>query len=181
MSEKSLVNKKVVMIPAFRYFQDEEYFIPKLILEQAGAEVKTASNKMGVAVGVMGGEAAVDFLVEDLRPADFDAVIFVGGGGCTEYLDNEKSYRVARETVEAGKILAAICISPVVLAKAGVLKGKKATVWCSVFEQSPIEVLEAGGATYQDVPVVVDGKIITADGPEVAAEFGRAILEALSK
>ena len=30
-------------------------------------------------------------------------------------------------------------------------------------------------------PVVVDGKIITADGPEVAAEFGRAILKALEK
>lgn len=181
MNEKSLVNKKVAMVPAFRYFQDEEYFIPKKILEDAGVLVLTASNKIGLAVGVFGGEASVDFLVENLNPADFDAVIFIGGGGCLEYLDNEKSYKVIRETVSQNKILAAICISPVVLAKAGVLKGKKATVWCSPFERFPVEALERGGAIYKEEPVVTDGKIITADGPEVAAEFGRALLEALAK
>jgi len=169
------------MVPAFRNFQDEEYFITKKILEDAGVGVLTASNQMGRAVGVFGGEAPVDILVENLRPADFDAVIFIGGGGSMEYLNNEKSYKVARDTVSENKILAAICISPVILAKAGVLKGKKATVWCSPFERFPIEALERGGAIYKEEPVVSDGKIITADGPEAAAEFGRAIITVLSK
>ena len=133
------------MVPAFRNFQDEEYFITKKILEDAGIGVTTASNKMGPAVGVFGGEVRVDLLMEDLRPADFDAVIFIGGGGSMEYLNNEKSYKVAKDTISHGKILAAICISPVILAEAGVLRGKKATVWCSPFEQLPIETLKKTG------------------------------------
>ena len=48
MPEKALENKKIAMIVAFKDFRDEEYFVPKEILETAGAEVKTASNKMEI-------------------------------------------------------------------------------------------------------------------------------------
>lgn len=175
------MNKKVAMVIAFRNFQDMEYFVPKEVLESAGVEVKTASNKTGLAIGVFGGEAQVDLLVENFNPADFDAVIFVGGDGCLKCLDNENSYKVARETISQNKILAAICISPVILAKAGVLKGKKAVVWSSVMDKSPIKILKENGANYEAKPVVQDGKIITADGPASAEEFGSMILEILVK
>ena len=54
MAEKNLKEKSIVMIIAFRDFRDAEYFVPKEILEEAGVEVKTASNKLGVAVGADG-------------------------------------------------------------------------------------------------------------------------------
>jgi protease I len=170
--------KKAVMIIAFREFRDAEYFIPKEILERAGIEVKTASNKSGTAIGADGGDTKVDLLVSQIDPADFDAIIFVGGPGCLDALDNEDSYKVARETVSQNKVLAAICISPVILAKAGVLKGKRATVW-NDFAKTQAKILEKEGAIFEDKPVVVDGKIVTANGPEAAKEFGNAILELL--
>jgi protease I len=181
MEEKSLPVKKAVLIVAFRDFRDEEYFIPKKILEEAGIEVKTASNKMGQAIGSGGGDTEVDLLVENLNPADFDAVVFSGGSGCLQNLDNESSYKVIRETVSQDRILAAICISPVILAKAGVLQGKKATVWSSALDKSPIKILKDNKAIYEIKSVVRDGKIITANGPSAAQEFGAAILEALAK
>jgi protease I len=170
--------KKAVMIIAFREFRDVEYFVPKEILEKAGIEVKTASNKMGTAIGADGGDTNVDLLVSQINVSDFDAIIFVGGPGCLDALDNEDSYKVAKEAVSQNKVLAAICISPVILAKAGVLKGKRATVW-NDFAKTQAKILEKEGAIFEDKPVVVDGKIVTANGPKAAKEFGNTILELL--
>ena len=177
---ETLKGKKVAMIIAFKDFRDEEYFVPKEILEKAGAEIKTVSNKMGRAIGADGGDTEVDLLVENLNPADFDAVVFIGGPGCLENLDNENSYKVTRETVSQNRVLASICISPVILAKAGVLEGKKATVWSSPLDRGPVKILKENGAIYQDEMVVVDGKIITGNGPGAAEEFGQAIVEVLT-
>jgi len=177
----NLQGKKIIMIVAFRDFRDAEYFVPKEILEAAGAELKTASNKKGTAIGADGGDTEVDLLVSEINSVDFDAVIFVGGPGALDAFDNEDSYELARETVSQDKVLASICISPVILAKAGVLKGKKATVWSSALDRSPVKTLQNYGAIYQDQLVVVDGKIITANGPGAAEEFGEAIVKLLTK
>jgi len=199
MPNQNISGKKIVIILAFRDFRDVEYFVPKEILETAGAEIKTASNsesaksadewgeedlssstKMGRAIGADGGEVEIDLLVKDLNPANFDAIVFIGGPGCLENLDNYNSYRIARETVSQNKVLASICISPVILAKAGVLEGKKATVWSSPLDRGPVKILKENGAIYQDEMVVVDGKIITGNGPGAAEEFGKAIVEVLT-
>jgi len=172
--------KKAVMIIAFRDFRDVEYFVPKEILEKSGVEVKTASNKLGTAIGADGGDTSVDFIVSQVNVVDFDAIIFVGGPGCLDALDNEDSYRVAKEAVSQNKVLAAICISPVILAKAGVLEGKKATCWTDPLG-SQVKILKEKGAIFEKKSVVVDGKIITANGPGAAEEFGKAIVEVLTK
>ncbi len=177
MDEKN--NKKIAMVIAAEGFRDEEYFIPKGILEKEGVQIKTASDKAGTAMGAYGGNAEVDLLVKEVNPADFDAVIFVGGSGALEHLDNEISYKLARDTVEMGKILAAICISPSILAKAGVLKGKNATVSASALNKTAVKILEENGAVYKEENAVIDGKIITANGPSSAQEFGEKILSIL--
>jgi len=172
---------KVVEIIAFKDFRDEEYFVPKQILEEAGIEVKTASNQKGRAIGADGGEVEIDLLLSEVNPAELAAVVFIGGPGCLENLDNESSYKVVQETVAQGKILASICISPTILAKAGVLNGKKATVWSSPLDKGPVKILEDNGAIYQDRAVVVDGKIITGNGPGASREFGEKIVEVLTE
>jgi protease I len=178
---KNLEGKKVAMIIAFRDFRDAEYFLPKEILEKAGAKITTVSTKMGTAIGADGGDTNVDLLVENLNPADFDAIVFIGGPGCLEYLDNENSYKVVRETIIQNKILGSICISPVILAKAGVLSGKRATVWSSPLDRGPVKILKENGAIYEDKDVVQDGKIITANGPDAAEEFGQKLVEILTE
>ena len=72
--------------------------------------------------------------------------------------------------------MAAICLAPVVLARAGILKGKKATYYEST---ASFREMKAGGAVLVNKPVVADGRIVTANGPaaskEFAAEFIRKI------
>jgi protease I len=173
---KILSGKKIAMIIAFRAFQDEEYFIPKEIFETNGAEVITASDSPGTAIGTQGGDTKVDVLIGDINIDDFQAVLFIGGSGAQEYIEDEDCHGIAREAVEKDKVLGAICIAPAILARAGVLKKKKATVWSSAMDKSAIKILKVSGAIYQEEPVVVDGKIITASGPAAAEEFANKII-----
>jgi len=179
MKEEKLSNK-VVCIISFRDFRDPEYFIPKEILENSGFRVLTASNKIGTAIGAEGGEAKIDLLLENIKPKEFKAVIFAGGPGCLKNLDNEKSYNLIKETIKSGRILAAICISPVILAKSGVLNKKRATVWSSSLNKKPIKILRENGAIYEKKAVVSDGKIITANGPLAAKDFAKEIIRVLN-
>lgn len=171
--------KRAVFVIAFRDFRDREYFISREILESEGVEIKTASTSKGIALGADGGEARVDFLINEANLSDFEGVIFIGGPGTLQYLDNKDSYKIIRETIEQNKILAAICISPVILAKSGVLDGKRATVWASSLDRKPIKILEENGAIYLEEKVVQDGRIITANGPLATEDFAKKILENL--
>lgn len=171
---------KVALIIAFRNFRDEEYFIPKEIFEKAGVKITTVSTAIGNAIGIHGGEAGVELTLEDFQAGDYDAVIFVGGAGAKDMSENEDALLAAKDAAAAEKVLAAICIAPTVLARAGVLFGKNATVWSSSMDRSAIKILQEEGALYREGPVVVDGKIITAKGPEVAREFAEKVMGILT-
>jgi protease I len=175
---ENLSGKKVLMLVAFRDFRDQEYFVPRKIFEDSKIEVKTASSKKGRAIGADGGDVEVDFLISEVSVDEFDAIVFVGGPGALEHLDNENSYKLAKEAVEKGKVLGAICISPVILAKAGVLNGKKATVWTD-FTKSQAKILKENGAIFEEKDVVVDGKIVTGNGPQAAEKFAKEIVNLL--
>lgn len=165
--------KKIVMIIAFEKFRDEEYSYPKEVFEKAGFEVVTASSKMGTATGKLGMKARVDITLDQVKVDDYDAVLFIGGPGSLDYYDNPTCHQIAVETIKEGKLLGAICAAPGIIAKAGVLKGRKATM----FENTG--VLKENGATYTGKGVEIDGKIITATGPQTAKAWGEAIVRSL--
>jgi len=172
--------KKAAIIIASENFRDEEYFITKEVLEKRGINVKTVCDKTK-AVGKFGGEAQADILIDDLNVDDFDAIIFAGGQGAVKLLDNELSYNIARKALLVRKILAAICIAPTILAKAGVLKKKKATVWSTDMDKSAIKIIQLNDGIYERKAIVKAGNIITAENAEFAEEFGEAIAEELTK
>lgn len=179
---ENLHSKKVAFIIAYENFRDEEYFVPKEILEKQEAKVVTFSSKKGTALGMQGGEVEVNLILEDLQVNSFNAIVFIGGQGAQVYFENSQAYRIARETVEKNRVLGAICIAPAILAKAGVLKGKVATVWSSPLDKSAVKILQDNGAIWQNGRtngVSVDGKIVTANGPLAAQEFVEEISKLL--
>lgn len=176
-----LRGKSIALIIAFRDFQDEEYFIPKQLLKRAGAEIKTVSSSLGEAVGSLGGEATVDILLNDLKVKDYNAVLFIGGPGAAKYMDDSQAHQIAQEVVSKNTLLGAICIAPAILANAGTLSGKKATVWSNAMDKSAVKILKEEGAKYESKAVVIDGKIITANGPAAAKSFAEAIIEVLKR
>nr|HID13068.1 DJ-1 family protein [Anaerolineae bacterium] len=168
---------QVLLIIAPENFRDEEYAEPRAAFEAAGYAVVVASSSLEVATGMLGMEVQPDLLLADVQVEDYDAVVFVGGVGAAGYWDDPQAHRIAQEAVAAEKVVGAICIAPVILARAGVLEGKQATVF-----QGNCGELEVGGAICDSgVPVQRDGLIITANGPPVATAFGEAILDALTE
>ncbi|MBU0686308.1 MAG: DJ-1/PfpI family protein [Candidatus Margulisbacteria bacterium] len=166
--------KKALIIIAKHMFQDKEYADVISVLGQAIVGTTTASSSAGEATGKFGGKTKIDITLDQVKVSDYDVIIFIGGPGADEYFNSPRAHSIAKETVSSGKILAAICIAPTILANAGVLKGKKATVFPTGSQD-----LTRGGANYTGTHVEIDGKIITADGPNSANAFGQAIVKAL--
>lgn len=163
------------MVLAKEGFRDEEYIEPRKVLERYGAEVKVASLEKGAAVGMKGKEVDIDLSVAEVDPQLFDAVIFVGGDGMVPLADNPSLIGLARDFHNAGgKIIAAICAAPAILANAGLLKGRVAV--CS---PNVGKILAAGGTLYGNTDVAIAENIITAKGPLAAAQFGEAIAHAI--
>ncbi len=166
--------KKAVMIIAHEGFRDEELLDTKKALERNGVEVKVASTELSEAKGKLGAGVKPDMLFSDVNMKDFDAIIFVGGPGSVQYWDDPLAHKLLKDAALSGKISAGICAAGATLAKAGILKGRRATV----FPQDAQELID-NGANYTAKPVERDGKIITADGPASARAFGEEIARAL--
>ena len=168
--------KKVLLVIAPKDFRDLEYFIPKKILEEGGLTTVTASIQYGLATGVEGGEVNVDMTVTEVNIDDYAAVVFVGGSGMGKILNDDTLGLLARRFYQSGKLVTAICVAPAIFARAGIVNGFRVTAWPDVKQR-----LVDAGAIFVEKNVVSDENFITANGPESAEEFARAILDRLIK
>ena len=176
VSSQPLKGEKALLIIASKNFRDEEYLETRAALEKAGAQVEVASSSLEEATGMLGAKAKADMLLKDADVAKYNTVVFIGGGGATEYFQNATALKIAQDAAAQGKVLGAICIAPVILANAGILKGRKATCFAS-----GQKALTQHGAVFTNEDVTVDGKIVTGRGPKAAKKFGRALVELLTK
>ena len=172
---KRLSGKKIVMVIAKNKFRDEEYREPREALEREGAVITVASSSGETSTGMLGLKVKPNVLIGDVKEEDYDGIVFVGGGGASEYFNDPAAHRLARSFFDHGKLTSAICIAPATLANAGVLKGKKATSY-----PSSEAALRSKGAVVTNEPVVADGRIVTAVGPEAARKFGEKLVDVLS-
>lgn len=178
VSQASAQGKKALLIVAKEDFEQTEYATTRKALEDAGVEVAVASTKTGTLKSNKKKRITSDFKLEDVQAAGYDAVVVIGGNGIKKVWKNEDAHRVLREARDAGKIVAAICAGPGVLAYADVLDGVKATANSRSGAKGP---MTDHGCQYTGADVEIDGNIITANGPSAAADFGKALVEALGK
>ncbi|MEI6841599.1 MAG: DJ-1/PfpI family protein [Methanomicrobiales archaeon] len=169
---------KVLIAIAPEKFRDEEFAEPIDALQKAGIAFDIASTRRGTCVGMFGARTTATLSFEEVEPEQYDGLVIVGGPGSQVHLWNDEMLvHLAKFFHKSGKVIAAICLAPVVLARAGVLKGKKATYFenhASDFE------MKKGGTIIMKDPVVTDGRVITANGPLTAKEFGAAVVNNLT-
>lgn len=173
------MKKKVALIIASKGYQPVEYGIPKTILEQSDYQVVTISDKLGLAHANNGCSTPVDVLLADADAKDYAGIFFIGGPGAMDCLDNEMSYELIQDAMQAHMPLGAICVAPRILARAGALEGMNATGWDDHEVETLADVFNEHGVTLIDQDVVVDDQIVTAVGPKAAKEFGETILALL--
>lgn len=169
------MTKKIAMIIAFEGFQPTEYQVPRDRFVKAGFQVVTVSDQLGIATARDGFKAKVEATLDDFNPRNYDGLVWVGGPGCLEHLDNDKSYRVLQEAIQANIPVGAICIAPRILAKAGILIAKTATCWNKDGLMS--QLWREHGVLETSEDVYTDGIIVTASGPQVADIFADHLLK----
>ena len=174
--EGALSEKKILMVIASRDFRDEEFQEPYSLFLKEGAKVVVSSSDTNEALGMLGMKIKPDKLIEDVNPLDFDAIVLVGGSGSTALWNNEKLHEHLRSSYKNGKVIGAICLSPVTLVKAGILEGKAVTCYetpevIKIFKENNVEL------TGKSVNVI--DNIVTANGPAAAKGYAEKIVELL--
>lgn len=152
-------------------FEEIEAIEPIDILRRGGVELKTVGVYKKIVTGSHGISVEADIEIGEVSEEDMELLILPGGPG-HELI--EKSDRAKELILKAAKdsLLAAICASPFILGRMGLLNGKKATCF-------PGYEKYLTGAFKTDGKAVRDGNIITGKGAGAAAEFGFLILSVL--
>jgi protein deglycase len=129
-----------------------------------------------------GFEVIPEGLLEEIIAEDFDALVIPGGFGDAGFYEealSEPFLDVIRNFDRRQAPIAAVCVSSLSLAAAGVLKGRKATIYHQIGGTRK-EELESYGAIFVDEPLVVDGHLMTSTGPGTGIELALKLLESLS-
>jgi protease I len=169
--------RSVLMIIAPKDFRDEEFKVPYDYLKSLGHKVTIASMDTVNATGILGLVVKPDLKIDNIDSPIYDALVLVGGTGSIIYWDNLTVQRLVKYFARPPKILAAICLAPVTLARAGVLKDKFATIFKDL---TTIDELQKGGAEYVEKDIVISDNIITASGPQASEKFAKAIAKVLA-
>lgn len=155
-------------------YEEAEAIVPCDILRRGGVEVKLVGVTGRTAVSARSVRLDTDLLLEELDPSDLEMLVLPGGVASTDTLAaNETVRNLILDTLEKGRWLAAICAAPTVFGGMGILKGRRAVCYPGMEEGMK------GACPCRGEQVVVDGKLITGEGPGSAYEFGYQLLETL--
>ncbi len=170
-----LEGKKIAIL-AENLYQEMELWVPYYRFKEEGAEVKIVGTGAKSYTSKTGYPVNADASAEEVKAADFDAVIIPGGYAPDMMRRSPAMVMLVKDGFQKGKVVAAICHAAWMLCSAGVLVGKTATCFHSIKDD-----LVNAGARYVDQEVVVDGNLITSREPKDLPAFCREIIKALEK
>ncbi|HEC81918.1 MAG TPA: DJ-1/PfpI family protein [Thermoplasmatales archaeon] len=157
---------KVVVLLA-EGFEEVEALTVVDVLRRCDVEVDVVGVNSEVVVGAHGIRVVSDKQVNDIVVEDYDAFILPGGSpGYVNLRGDSRVLSLVKKAFEKNRVVAAICAAPAVLADAGVLEGKKATIYPGMEDE-----IEKVGAQVEEGLVVQDGNVVTSRGPATALLF----------
>ncbi len=168
--------KILIAIPMTGY-HDKELSQSLAVFDLNKAQYEFASNQTGYAKGSFGGRVNITLSFEDVilsKEEEFDAIAILGGNGATSHFWNSKDLQELVKIFRMHKkVIGGISTAPVVMARAGILKKRPATV----ISGPPIRELMKMDVKYQDKPVVFLDRIVTVRDPNDAKRFAELIVE----
>ena len=156
-------------------FEDTEALATLDCLRRSGLIVYTVSvtnNKKLLTQSNVYVEA--DFVIDEINYQEFDFLVCPGGKAVFQVLDKTvRVNEIVRYFISNNKLSAFICAAPHLPGKLGLLENKKYTC----FPGCNTQII--GGKYYPQMPVVIDGNIITARSMAYSIDFALAIIEKL--
>lgn len=153
-------------------FEEVEAITVIDLLRRADIDVTSVSimGRMDV-FGAHNVAIKADKLFEDINYDDCEMIVLPGGGGGANNLDKHAPLIEKIDHFNKnGKWIAAICAAPMIFGHHNIFNGQKATIYKGMED-------ELKGAVYVDEKVVVDGHIVTSQGPATAMDFALKIIE----
>jgi 4-methyl-5(b-hydroxyethyl)-thiazole monophosphate biosynthesis len=144
------------------------------VLRRAGVAVCVASVSGKTVTAAHDIRIIADQHISECVNETFEMIVLPGGMPGAEHLrDSEALRQMLMRQDQDDRYIAALCASPaVVLQGIGLLRGRQATCYPSFVDQ--LENKERAGD-----PVVIDGRIITSQGPGTALLFAFALVQVL--
>ncbi len=166
--------KKKVLVLLADGFEEIEAVTSIDLLRRAGLDVTVAGVGKATVKGSRGIMVRTDKRLKSYKGLP-DALVLPGGMPGVRNLSASKEVNeLILKASSKGKVIAAICAAPsYVLAPTGVLKGKRAACYPGT------EDLLKGKAKYSNKKVVVDGNLITSQGPGTAFDFALTLIDKL--
>lgn len=177
----NLQSKNILIVIPKSQFQEQELFDTLEVLKTAGPRIFVLSKSGQEAVGMNKTRFTPDGVLVDWDKQQgvsgkYDAVLVMGGKGAPKSLwDDNILPQILTDHFRAERVIGAIGLGVVVLARTSLLSYEAA----GPEDEKFLSELEEAGLTRSHSPVVHDGKVITASGPEAAMEFARTIVSML--
>lgn len=164
-----------VLVPLAQGCEELEAVTIIDLLRRAGLDVVTAGLDNRPVTASRGTLLIADTRLEDVVERTFDMIVLPGGlPGADHLAEDPRIVALLRSQDAAGRFSAAICAAPKVLARAGLLDGRSATVYPGAVDPAAYPKVE-----FTDAAVVVDGTIVTSRGPGTAMDFALQLIELL--
>lgn len=164
---------KKALIPLAPGFEEIEALAVVDILRRAGIETIMAGTVGNPIEGRNKIKVLADASLDSVKEDDFDMIVLPGGAVGTENLKKDDRIKeIVKRLYKKGKLVTAICAAPTVLSAIGITAGKTVTSHPTVRAKLDKEKIS-------DERVVIDGNIITSQGPGTAIEFAFKLVEAL--
>lgn len=162
-----------ILVPLAEGVEEMEAVILIDMLRRAECTVVAATQNEELITASRGVRLGGDHLLDDVLHDPYDLILIPGGNGGVERLCADRALigRLKEQAIHEAW-MASICAGALVLQKAGILHGRHLTC-------HPSAKPKLTSGTYVDEPVVVDGKLITSQGPGTAFHFGLELIRQL--
>jgi protease I len=175
------IQGKKILIVATNGFEQSELEVPRDRFKEHGAIVHIASPEKGEIRGWekkdWGRAVAVDHTFDEVKAADYDAVVLPGGQMNPDTLRaNDQALKLIRDFFDQKKIVAAICHAPWLLIETGIAKGRRMTSYKSIKTD-----LVNAGAKWEDKEVVTDLGVVTSRNPDDLEAFSAKVMEEIAE
>jgi len=118
-----------------------------------------------------------DLAIADVNPADYEAVLLIGGRAPEFLRNDQKTIDIVRYFSNNNKFIFAICHGIQILVTAGLVRNKNITC----YEHVKFEVESCGGTFIGKDEAVRDGNIVTGQTWQSHPDFYRLVFECLSE
>lgn len=170
-----LRGKKVAVLVAAG-FEDLEYWVTLMRLQEEGAEVVSVGPDLDTVSGKNGLQARADTPAAEVDAGELSGLVVPGGWAPDRLRRYEEITALVRKVHEAGKPIGIICHGGLVAISAGIVAGSRATGSLGIKDD-----LINAGATWVDEAAFRDGNLVWGRVVPDIPDFCRELVAALEE